>query len=623
MAGYRPLEPQWHADPLRRHEYRFWDGTAWTERIADNGVEGVDPVPPTSAPQPSFRQPEPAAAAVNPTPPPLPPEPAPSVPADRPASGNQNPGGPFVFDHAELDYEAPEAVGLDRLDGGSKGPGKLLAVGALLIAVVVGGFFLLRGDDADPTAQSPGNTSGEAGAQGDTGDTGDSASSSGFPSAAEQSAIDRLPGGFQCQRAVGDDVVASAEGTVDCNANQSPPIDIVSSSFSDRETSDAHVDSLVAAAGAEYIADSDCAETATGLWTGGDFSGRVVCFADEAGPSLAWTVGAEPIVNVASITSDVTDASATELVEWWQTSAVPGPVRILQPFPTPREASALQLVPVELADTCTRFIGKPTDGSLGSLECRPPANSSTDAAVVDVVYLDVFEEDYDIDAFYNAFELPRTDKGGCRVGVPGNNSYSVGGESVGRVACYVRDGRTWMHWYDSRTQLVGQANFADADVVEPYEWWISNAVVGAAEDRTFDRAERRALQSVPASIADSCVAETVNAENDRWASKLQCRPDTDGVLSVTYFAFQTQRRVTNEYNSRRGEIETGTGTCAEGGVPAERPWEDGDRSGRQICQVRQGVAEIYAADFDGKLSVLVAGENDNIDLLADWLSQNR
>ena len=34
----------WHADPTLRHEYRFFDGYAWTVHISDNGCAGVDPL---------------------------------------------------------------------------------------------------------------------------------------------------------------------------------------------------------------------------------------------------------------------------------------------------------------------------------------------------------------------------------------------------------------------------------------------------------------------------------------------------------------------------------------------------------------------------------------------------
>lgn len=33
----------WYPDPTRRHEYRLWDESRWTDTVADGGVEGFDP----------------------------------------------------------------------------------------------------------------------------------------------------------------------------------------------------------------------------------------------------------------------------------------------------------------------------------------------------------------------------------------------------------------------------------------------------------------------------------------------------------------------------------------------------------------------------------------------------
>lgn len=40
--GTMAIERGWFADPTKRHQYRYWDGSAWTEHVADNGVQGVD-----------------------------------------------------------------------------------------------------------------------------------------------------------------------------------------------------------------------------------------------------------------------------------------------------------------------------------------------------------------------------------------------------------------------------------------------------------------------------------------------------------------------------------------------------------------------------------------------------
>lgn len=37
------LAPAWLADPHRRHELRWCDGTSWTEHVSTAGTAGVDP----------------------------------------------------------------------------------------------------------------------------------------------------------------------------------------------------------------------------------------------------------------------------------------------------------------------------------------------------------------------------------------------------------------------------------------------------------------------------------------------------------------------------------------------------------------------------------------------------
>jgi hypothetical protein len=36
--------PAWHPDPTGRHQQRWWDGTRWTEHVADAGASGADPI---------------------------------------------------------------------------------------------------------------------------------------------------------------------------------------------------------------------------------------------------------------------------------------------------------------------------------------------------------------------------------------------------------------------------------------------------------------------------------------------------------------------------------------------------------------------------------------------------
>ena len=43
-ATQRGPKPDWYADPTGRHEYRYWDGSAWTANVADSGRAAVDPL---------------------------------------------------------------------------------------------------------------------------------------------------------------------------------------------------------------------------------------------------------------------------------------------------------------------------------------------------------------------------------------------------------------------------------------------------------------------------------------------------------------------------------------------------------------------------------------------------
>ena len=39
-----PADPEWLPDPTARHEYRYWDGSKYTDRVGDQGVESSDPI---------------------------------------------------------------------------------------------------------------------------------------------------------------------------------------------------------------------------------------------------------------------------------------------------------------------------------------------------------------------------------------------------------------------------------------------------------------------------------------------------------------------------------------------------------------------------------------------------
>ncbi len=49
MANTPEVPAGWHPDPTRKYEQRYWDGSKWTEHVATQGQQGVDPI---EAPRP-------------------------------------------------------------------------------------------------------------------------------------------------------------------------------------------------------------------------------------------------------------------------------------------------------------------------------------------------------------------------------------------------------------------------------------------------------------------------------------------------------------------------------------------------------------------------------------------
>jgi hypothetical protein len=43
MAAVPVASAGWFADPAARHQWRYWDGAAWTAHVRDGDIAGVDP----------------------------------------------------------------------------------------------------------------------------------------------------------------------------------------------------------------------------------------------------------------------------------------------------------------------------------------------------------------------------------------------------------------------------------------------------------------------------------------------------------------------------------------------------------------------------------------------------
>jgi len=44
QSGSGSSKADWYADPMGRHQFRYWDGVAWTDSVTDDGKQTTDPV---------------------------------------------------------------------------------------------------------------------------------------------------------------------------------------------------------------------------------------------------------------------------------------------------------------------------------------------------------------------------------------------------------------------------------------------------------------------------------------------------------------------------------------------------------------------------------------------------
>ena len=130
-----PGVPAWLPDPSGRHQLRWWDGGAFTDRVANDGVAAIDPGP---APAPPWVPPSPASV------PPAPPESVWAAPSPGwAAPPSPSPSSWAVPGLAPAPYAPPAAPPPPR----SKVP--LIVAGLALVALLGGGaaVFLLGGAD--------------------------------------------------------------------------------------------------------------------------------------------------------------------------------------------------------------------------------------------------------------------------------------------------------------------------------------------------------------------------------------------------------------------------------------------------------------------------------------------
>ncbi len=150
-------EPGWNPDPAGRHEYRYWDGTNWTDDVSDNGVTSTDslagaggsPYPGEAAPTAPFEPTQsygpqgPADAGYG-----QPGAPGPYPPAGPGGYPPGGPGGPGGYDPygtgGGLPPSTPPKSGLPT--------GLIIGLAAVAVAVIVAIALVVTSGSDDDTA---------------------------------------------------------------------------------------------------------------------------------------------------------------------------------------------------------------------------------------------------------------------------------------------------------------------------------------------------------------------------------------------------------------------------------------------------------------------------------------
>ena len=153
--------PGWNPDPSGRHEYRYWDGSSWTDDVSDNGVTSTDAL--AAAGGPGYPTDQAPTAPFEPTQaygqgPAAPGYEQPGTP-----SGGYPPAGPGGYPPGPEDPAPGGPGGYDPYGTGGglppatppkSGPptALLIGLGVAALAVVVAIVLLVTGGDDDDTA---------------------------------------------------------------------------------------------------------------------------------------------------------------------------------------------------------------------------------------------------------------------------------------------------------------------------------------------------------------------------------------------------------------------------------------------------------------------------------------
>jgi hypothetical protein len=142
----------WQPDPTGKHDHRYWDGTKWTDNVADAGVASTDPLDAVAAAPDEVAE-VPAAEAAAADAPATEPEAPAATPGDEPTVVTPIEATDNTASYPTAAAPPPYVPPTPVPDGGGNRNDKrgLVIGGAILVAVAIAVIaFLVMGNDDEP-----------------------------------------------------------------------------------------------------------------------------------------------------------------------------------------------------------------------------------------------------------------------------------------------------------------------------------------------------------------------------------------------------------------------------------------------------------------------------------------
>jgi hypothetical protein len=135
--------------------------------------------------------------------------------------------------------------------------------------------------------------------------------------------------------------------------------------------------------------------------------------------------------------------------------------------------SVLSHVPVTYRDACQPAESDPTNGLLDTVSCSPAGEAET------AVYF-LYDSVETLEAAFEGLLAARgaiTDGTDCSIG-PALVDYTIGGQTAGKLACFVQDDVAAALWTDRRLRVLAFGVKSEQDFAGLYEWWLEAGPVG-------------------------------------------------------------------------------------------------------------------------------------------------